>query len=155
MGNAAFNVAKGRAIELVNRVKVGDPSASRLYAIPVDRAAVSDATLIDCDDFAAVITAGVTERNANGWSRITLAAADITAVAPDDTNDRQAGDTIDLSWAGPTGGTGNQVTDVVFCYAAVASPTNAQLVPLSIHTFAITPDGSAVSATVTDFYRAT
>lgn len=152
MGNAAFNVAKGRAIELVNRVKVGDPSASRLYAIPVDRAAVSDATLIDCDDFAAVISAGVTERNANGWSRITLAAADITAVAPDDTNDRQAGDTIDLSWAGPTAGA---VSDIVFCYAAVASPTNSQLVPLSVHTFVITPDGSAVSATVTDFYRAT
>jgi hypothetical protein len=152
VGNAAFNIAKGRALELVNRVKVGDPSAARLYAIPVDRAAVSDATLIDCDDFAAVITAGVTERNANGWSRITLAAADITAVTPDDTNDRQAGDTIDLSWAAPTAGA---VTDVVFCYAAVASPTNSQLVPLSIHTFAITPDGSAVSATVTDFYRAT
>jgi len=152
MSDISFNVAKGRAVELVNRVKVGDPSTSRLFAIPVDRAAVTDATLKDCDDFAAVISAGVTERNASGWSRITLAAADITAVAPDDTNDRQAGDTIDLVWAGPTAGA---VTDVVYCYAAVTSPTNSQLVPLSIHAFAITPDGSAVTATVTDFYRAT
>lgn len=151
MGNAAFNVAKGRAVELANRVKTGDPAAARLYVIPVDRGAVTDATLIDCADFAAVIAAGVTERSTSGWSRITLAAADITAIAPDNTNDRQPVDTIDLSWAGPTAGA---VTDIVFCYASVASPTNSQLVPLSVHTFTITPDGSQVSATVADFYRA-
>ena len=152
MADFAFNIAKGRAIELVNRVKVGDPAAARLYAIPVDVAAVTDATIKDLDDFAAIITAGVTERNANGWSRITIAAADITAISPDDTNDRQDADFIDLVWAGPTAGA---VTDLIICYASVGSPTNSQLLPLSQHDFAVTPDGSQVTGTVAVFYRAT
>lgn len=67
MSDIVFNVAKGRAVELANRVKSGDPAAARLYAIPVDRAAVTDATLRDCADFAAVIAAGVTVRR--WWHR--------------------------------------------------------------------------------------
>jgi hypothetical protein len=63
------------------------------------------------------------ERTTGGWSRITLAAADITALAPDNTNDRYAVDTIDLSWTPSSGA----VTDIVIAYAAVGSPTNAQL----------------------------
>ena len=67
MSDIVFNVAKGRAVELANRVKSGDPAAARLYAIPVDRAAVTDATLRDCADFSAVIAAGVTVRRS--WHR--------------------------------------------------------------------------------------
>lgn len=153
MADFVYNLSKGRVAELTNRVKVGDPAASRLYAIPVDVAAVSDATLKDLDDFAAIITAGVTERNANNWNRKTLAAADLTALTVDDVNDRMPADTIDLLWTpGPTSGA---VTDIIYCYASVGSPTNAQLIPLTQHDFAITPDGSDVQATVADYYRAT
>ncbi len=152
MADFAYNIVKGRAIELTNRVKVGDPAAARLYAIPVDVAAVTDATLKDLDDFAAIITAGVTERNANNWNRKTIAAADITALTPDDTNDRYDGDFIDLIWTpGPTAGA---VTDIIVCYASVGSPTNSQLLPISQHDFAITPDGSDVTGTVAVYYRA-
>lgn len=150
MSDIVFNVAKGRAVELANRVKSGDPAAARLYAIPVDRAAVTDATLKDCADFAAVISAGVTERTTGGWSRITLAAGDITALAPDNTNDRYAVDVIDLSWT-PSAGA---VTDIVIAYAAVGSPTNAQLVPLTIHAFPVTPTGATETALVSDLFRA-
>lgn len=152
MPDFPYNIVKGRAVELVTRVKNGDPAASRLYAIPVNVAAVTDATLRDVDDFGAVISAGVTERAANGWSRITLAAADITALAPDDVNDRYDADFIDLTWT-PTLGT-DTVTDIIICYASVVTPTNAQLMPISQHDFAITPDGSLVTATVAVFYRA-
>lgn len=151
MADFVFNVAKGRVAELYNRVKTGDPAAARLYIIPVDAGAVTDATLLDCDDFAAVITAGVTERTANGWNRKTLAAADLAALAADDTNDRMATDVGDQTW---TSVTADAVTDLIFCYSAVASPTNAQLVPLTQHDFAPTPDGSNVIATIADFFRA-
>jgi hypothetical protein len=150
MADLTFNIAKGRVVELHNRVKVGDPAAARLYAIPVDVAAVSDATLRDLDDFAAIITAGVTERNANGWTRVTLAAADLTAIAVDDGNDRFPVDIIDLALGTPTAGAS---TDVIICYASVSTPTNAQLLPLTLHDFAITPDGSVVTATVADYFR--
>lgn len=156
MASHAFNIAKGRAVELVNRVKNGDPAAARLYVIPLSTL-VAQATAEDVDDFAALITAGAVEQTAGGWGRITIAAADITTPTPDDTNNRFPADFIDVNWgsggSGPT--TGNNIVSLVVCYASVASPTNAQLLPLSHHDFVITADGSQVTGTVTDFYRAT
>lgn len=152
MADFAYNIAKGRVVELFNRVKAGDPSASRLYLIPVSVAAVTDATLKDLDDFAAIITAGVTERTANGWNRKTLAAADLAALAADDTNDRMPLDAGDQLWTpGPTVGA---VTDLIICYASVVTPTNAQITPLTQHDYPITPDGSEVLALIADFFRA-
>lgn len=151
MADFVFNIAKGRVAELYNRVDTSDPSASRLYVIPVDVAAVTDATLKDCADFAAVISAGVTERTTGGWNRKTLANTDLGTMTVDNTNDRMPLDIADQTWTGVTTGA---VTDVIICYASVASPTNSQLVPLTLHDFPITPDGSDVTATVADFYRA-
>lgn len=152
MGNIIPNIAKGRVAELYNRVDAGDPAASRLYLIPIAAGAVSDATLLDGADFAAYVTAGVTERTANGWNRKTLAAADLTAIAADNTNDRMALDIPDQSWT-PTVA-GDTVSDLVLCYASVTTPTNAQLMPLYVGDWVITPSGAVETATWTDFYRA-
>ena len=153
MADLVFNISKGRCAELYNRVDAGDPAASRLYVIPIDAGVVTDATLRDCDDFAAVISAGATERSANGWNRKTLTSADLDAMTPDDTNDRMDIDIPDQTW---TAVTADAVTDLVICYAAVGSPTDGQLVPLTLHDFAVTPDGSNVVAQIasTGFYRA-
>lgn len=153
MADFAYNIAKGRVVELFNRVDANDPAASALYIIPVDVAAVTDATLRDLDDFAAIITAGVTERAATGWNRKTLTDADITLPAPNDAGDSYDVDIADPVWTAVTAGA---VTDLIICYASVASPTNAQLLPLTQHDFAITPDGTDVTADVpaTGFYRA-
>lgn len=150
MANYAFNIAKGRAIELTNRVKSGDPAASRLYVIPLSTS-LSAASGEDADDFAALITAGAVEVTTGNWNRKTIAAADITALTPDDTNNRFDADFIDLTWTAITANS----SGLVVCYASVASPTNAQLLPISHHDFAITQDGSDVTATVAVFYRAT
>ena len=150
MGNIVCNIAKGRVAELYSRVDAGDPSAARLYVIPISAGAVSDATLADCDDFAAMVTAGVTERTANGWNRKTLAAADLSALTVDDTNDRMPCDIGDQTWT-PTA---DAVTDLVICYSATASPTNAQLTPLTVHDWPVTGSGATETATFADFYRA-
>lgn len=152
MGNIVPNVAKGRFVELYNRVKLGDPSAARLYIIPIAAGAVSDATLLDCDDFAAMVTAGVTERTANGWNRKTLTNTDLNTFTPDDTNDRTAIDVADQSWT-PTNA-GDTVSDLVTCYASVASPTNAQLTPICVSDFIITPSGATETANIADLARA-
>lgn len=152
MADLVTNISKGRVAELYNRVKAGDPAAARLYVIPIAAGAVTDATLRDADDFAAMVTAGVTERAANGWNRKTIAAADIVALTPDDTNDRMPCDIADQSWT-PTSA-GDTVSDLVICYASVASPTNAQLMPLTVHDWVITPSGAVETATWADFYRA-
>ena len=153
MADFVYNIAKGRVVELFNRVDVNDPAAAILTVIPVDVAAVSDATLKDLDDFAAIITAGVTERSATGWNRKTLTDADITMPAPNDAGDSYDIDIADLFWAAVTAGA---VTDIIICYSSVGSPTNAQLLPLTQHDFAITPDGSDVTGVVNaaGFFRA-
>lgn len=149
MATHAFNIVKGRAIELVNRVKVGDPAAARLYVIPLSTS-VAQATAQDVDDFAALLTAGAVEVTTGNWNRKTIAAADITALAPDDVNDRYDADFIDLAWTAITA----NASGLVVCYASVATPTNAQLTPISHHDFVITQDGSDVTGTVNVFYRA-
>jgi hypothetical protein len=140
-----FNIAKGRVVELHTRVKLGDPSTSRLFVTPVDVAAVTDATIKDLDDMAAIVTAGVTRRTATGWTQKTVAAADLTAAAPTDASDLFAVDMVDLTWTAVTAGA---VTDLILTYSSVTSPTTAQEVPLAQYDFAITPDGSDVVAQV-------
>jgi hypothetical protein len=152
MADLVANIAKGRVAELYNRVDAGDPAAARLYVIPIAAGAVTDATLRDCADFAAMVTAGVTERTANGWNRKTLTATDLAAMTVDNTNDRMPVDIGDQSWT-PTVA-GDTVSDLVICYASVASPTNAQLTPLTVHDWVITPSGAVETATWSDFYRA-
>jgi hypothetical protein len=145
MADLICNISKGRFVEFHNRVKSGDPAAARLYLIPISAGAVTDATLKDCDDFAAMVTAGITERNANGWNRKTIAAADIAAIAPDDANDRFDVDIPDQTW---TAVSTDASTDLVLCYSGTSTPTNAQLVPIAVYDFAVTPSGGDITAQI-------
>lgn len=155
MPDFVYNIAKGRVAELYNRVDTNDPANSALIAIPVDVAAVTDATLRDLDTFAAIVAAGVTERTTGGWNRKTLTDTELAALAPDDGNDRMDVDIPDLVWTAVTAGA---VTDVILCYDNdTTAGTDANLIPLTQHDFPITPDGSDVTAVVaaTGFFRAT
>lgn len=156
MATLAFNIAKGRGVELARNVDLGTPANSRLVVVVLDVGAVTDATLIDLDTLAAITgTAGVTERNTNGWTRKTLAAADVT-VTVDDVNDRVDVDIPDLTWTAVAAAGGNS-TDLVVCYDPDSTVgTDADLIPLALLDFAVTADGSDVTAQVNaaGFYRA-
>lgn len=153
MPDLVFNIAKGRVAELYNRVKSNDPAASTLTIVPVDVAAVSDATLRDFDTLAAILAGGVTERNATGWSRKVLADTDLVVFAPDDANDRVDIDVPDQTWTTVTAGA---VTDLIICYDPAGTGTTSAMIPLTLHDFSVTPDGSDVVAQIaaTGFYRA-
>ena len=151
MADFVFNIAKGRVAELYNRVQTNDPANSALIIVPVDRGAATDATLRDLDTLSAVL-GSVTERSTSGWNRKTITDAGLSALTPDDTNDRMPCDFGDQTWTAVTAG---NVTDLLVCYDSdTTSGTDASIVPLTCHAFAITPDGSDVLATVNDFYRA-
>jgi hypothetical protein len=151
MGNFVFNIAKGRVAELYHRVHSNDPANSAIIVVPVDRGGATDATLMDLDTLQQVL-ASVTERTTGGWNRKTLTDTNLAALAPDDTNDRMPVDLPDLTWTSVTSGT---VTDLIICYDNdTTSGTDANILPLTCHTFAITPDGSDVVAVINDFYRA-
>lgn len=157
MSDFVFNVSKGRIVEYYNRVKNNDPATSAFVIVPVDVAAVTDATIKDFDDLAAILAGGVTERAATGWNRKALTDVELAALpAPDDTNDRYDVDIPDLTWPAVTAGT---VTDLIICYDAnVTAGSDSAVVPLTQHDFAIpAPDGSDIVAVIAaaGFFRAT
>ncbi len=154
MPDLVCNIAKGRVAELANRVDTNDPADSVLVVIPIARGAVTDAQLRDADTFAAMVTLGVTERTADGWERQILTDADLSALTPDDTNDRFPVDIPDQVWT-PTEA-GDTVTDLVVCYDPDSTGgADTALVPCVVLVFAVTPNGAPVTAQFTnDIFRA-
>ena len=152
MSDFVFNIAKGRVAELFNRVDSNDPTNSAIIVVPVDRGAATDATLKDLDTLSAVLGA-VTERSTSGWTRKTLTDSDLGALTVDNANDRMPATIPAILWSpGPTTGA---VTDLIFCYDPdTTGGTDANIVPLVMSAFAITPDGSDVQANAGDIYRA-
>ncbi len=119
--------------------------------VPVDAGATSDATLRDLDTLSAVLGV-VTERTTGGWSRKTLTDSDLAALTVDDGNDRMPAAIPAVTWTGVSAGA---VTDVVICYDGDTTTGNdTNIIPLTLHDFAITPDGSDVTINAGDFFRA-
>lgn len=155
MADFIYNIALGRAAELYNRVDTDDPTNSALVVVAIDTSA-TDGTLKDLDTLSAVLgdanTAEVTNTN---YARKVLTETDLTAFAPDDANDRVDLDIPDQTWSGVVAG--DSWTDLLVCYDNdTTGGTDANIVPISQHDFAATPDGSDITAQIAaaGFYRA-
>lgn len=152
MANIVFNIAKGRVVELYSRVKSNDPANSALILVPLETSGLeSDATLIDKDDLAAVLAGATNEQTTMG--RKTLTDADLAALpAPDDANDRYDIALPTVTWSAATG---NAISKILVCYDAdTTGGSDANIVPVTLFDFAITPDGSDVQMTGGTFFRA-
>lgn len=152
MADIVFNVSKGRVAEFHERVNNNDPTNSALIVVPVDVGATTDATIRDFDTLAAVLAGGVTERTTGGWSRKTLTDADLAAITTNDTDDRNQAAIIAQTWTGVSSGT---VTDLIICYDPdTTGGADSAIIPLTMHDFAITPDGSDVTVNAGDYFLA-
>ena len=152
MANVVYNIAKGRLVELYNRVKSNDPANSALILVPLETSGLeSDATLIDKDDLAAVLSGTTNEQTTMG--RKTLTDADLAAFpAPDDTNDRYDIALPTVTW---TAATGNAISKILVCYDSdTTGGTDANIVPCTMFDFAVTPGGSDIQMTGATFFRA-
>lgn len=156
MANLVFNIALGRVAELYNRVDTNDPANSALIIVAINSSA-TDATLRDLDTLAAIeADANTAEATNSGYARKVLTDSDITAFAPDDANDRVDLDIPDQVWTSVAASPGAW-TDLVVCYDNdTTGGTDSNIVPLTLHDFAVTPDGSNITATIdaAGFYRA-
>ena len=152
MGNFVFNRSKGRFVEFAERVNANDPTNSVLQVSAWNTAA-ADSTLIDLDTVAQVEADGSTAEVTNsGYARKTFADSTIT-ITYDDTNDRVDLDVADQTWTAVAAGTA--WTDLMFAYDSDSTGgTDANQVPVSFHDFAVTPDGSDITATIAVFARA-
>lgn len=155
MADFVFNIAKGRVAELFERVAQNDPANAALVIVVIDTSAL-DATLIDLDTLAAVLadadTAEVTNTN---YARIVLTDSDLSAISPDDANDRMDLDFADQTWSAVAAG--DSWTDLLVCYDGdTTGGTDANIIPLTCHDFSVTPDGSDITAQLAaaGFFRA-
>lgn len=157
MADILFNIAKGRVAELYNRVDSNDPTNSALIVLVLATAGIeSDATLRDLDTVTALVAGTTNEVTNSGYARKVLTDADLVAFAPDDTNDRVDLDIADQTWTAVAAGDGWQ--DVVIAYDNdTTAGTDANIVPMTLHDFVLTPDGSDITAQIATagFYRAT
>ncbi len=152
MANITFNIAKGRVVELYNRVKSNDPTNSALILVPIETSGLeSDATLIDKDDLAAVLSGATNEQTTMG--RKTLTDADLAALpAPDDANDRMDISLPTVTWIAATG---NAISKILVCYDAdTTGGADSAIVPLTMFDAAVTPDGTDLQLTAGVFERA-
>lgn len=154
MADFVFNVAKGRVAELYNRVQTNDPAGAELVIVAINTTA-TDATLRDLDTLALILSnADTAEVTNSGYARIDLTDTDLSAFAPDDANDRVDLDIANQTWSSV--GAGSAWTDLIICYDPTGSSAGSALIPLTQHDFAVTPDGSDITAEIAaaGFYRA-
>jgi hypothetical protein len=153
MADFVFNIAKGRVAELYNRVKSNDPSTATLVIVVLDRGADTDALMKDRDDLSALLGGTSNEVTNTNYARKVLSDSDIVAFAPNDTTDVVDLDIADQTWTAVAAGTA--WTDLVVCYSPTAG-ADSTIIPLTNHTFAVTPDGSDITAQIAaaGFFRA-
>lgn len=158
MGNIPFNIALGRAVEFYNRVDTNDPANSALIVLLLAASGIeADSVLRDLDTITALVAGATNEATNTGYARKVLTDSDIVAFSPDDSNDRTDIDIPDQTWTALANDGTGAVSDAVVAYDNdTTGGTDANIVPISLHDFAVTPDGSDVTMQVAaaGFYRA-
>lgn len=156
MANFVFNVALGRVVEYYNRVVSNDPANSALVVVVIDADGDTDAVMRDRETLAALLGGTANEVSNTNYARKVLTDADLAALTVDHDNDRIDLDLDDLVWESVAAGDG--WTDVIVCYDGdTTGGTDGNIVPLTCHDFAVTPDGSTITAQIAaaGFFRAT
>lgn len=157
MANGVFNISKGKAAELAQRVEDGDPGTARLQ-LKLLKVAEADATLEDYDTFSALLAGSNTEADfTNYGGGKTLTAADITITTDDTGNDTTIQIVNNQTWTSAGGATNNTLVKLIVCYDPLNTDIDTNLVPLTHHDFSATTDGNDLTADFTtnvDFFTA-
>lgn len=155
MADLVFNQAKGSYAEWARRVNTNDPTNSALI-IALWNTTETDANIRDLDTYALIesnaLTAELTSGTNANYARKVLTDASSITVTVDDTNDRVDVDCPDQTWVAL--GAGTAITDASTGYDNdTTAGTDANIIPGTWHDFAITPDGSDVTATIPLVFR--
>lgn len=152
MANIVFNIAKGRAVELYNRVKSNDPANSAFILVPLETSGLeADATLLTAKTLAAVLAGTTNEQTTMG--RKTLTDSDLASFPdPDDVNNRYDVSLPTVTW---TAATGNAISKILVCYDSdTTGGTDSNIVPLTLFDRVETPTGSDIVLSAGVFFRA-
>lgn len=144
MADFVYNIAKGKIVEYAARVNANDPTNAVLTLAVIDTSE-TDGTLRDLDTLALVLanvnTAEVTNTN---YARKNIDQSGSITVTVDDTNDRTDIDMPDQTWSSVA--SGDSWTDLLVTYDSDSgSGDDTNIVPMTQHDFAVTPDGSDIT----------
>jgi len=158
MADSVFNIAKGHVAEYYRRVKGNDPANSAIVIVALKASGLeTHAVLKDHDTLSAILAAANDEATNSGYARKALTDADLAALpAPDDTNDRKDLDLPDQTWT-TVAAAGGAWGMILVCYDPdTTAGTDADIIPLTMHDFAQTPDGTdlLLAWNASGFYRA-
>lgn len=137
MADVVANIAKGRIL-----THAGLPAANdSLIAVPLEAAGLpSDDVLQDYDTLADLLAGAANEQTTMG--RQTLSGV---VVSVNDTANTASFDANDITWALAAG---SPVGKLVICYKPDTASADSAIVPLTLHDFAVTPDGTDIVARV-------
>lgn len=142
MANIVFNIALGYLKRYAEQVGTGNAA---LIIVPLETAGlVADSTMRDYADLSTLLAGATNEQTTMG--RKTVTACTVTV---DNTGNQLTLDIADQTW---TAATGNAISKLLLCFDNdTTSGTDSNIVPLTCHDFAITPDGSDVTVTIANW----
>lgn len=154
MSNFVFNISKGKVAYLAAN------SPTHFVALLLKSTSLpSDATLIDCADLPAILTAGALECDATAYARLLLTSVTATV---NNANDRVDLDSDDLTFPLLGGAVNNTIGKLVICYVptvgtgtylTTGGSADSAWVPVSAHDVTYTTQGVALVVAVADFAR--
>jgi hypothetical protein len=148
VANFVYNRAKGRGTEWAERVNANDPTNAVLVLMALAASGVeSDATLLDKDDFAAIVAGATNEVTNSGYARKVLDQAAGITITYDDTNDRVDVAIPDQTFTAVAAG--DSWSDIVIGYDSDSTGgADSAILPHTQHDFVVTPDGSDITVDV-------
>lgn len=152
MADFGFVVSKGQVEAYYERVRNNDPATARLVIVPLEASGLeAQGALEDSLTLAEVLDGATNEQTTMGRKYWT--DTDLAALEKDYGNNWVDANAPDVQWAAATG---NPLGAVVICYDPSAG-ADSTIIPLTHHTFALTPDGSDVNCILNaeGFHRAT
>lgn len=138
MANKVTNIGKGRFVHFATLPQTNDA----FIAVVLEAAGLeSDDALQDYDDLAALLAASNNEQTTMGRKTLTGVTVNVN-----DTTNVASVDVADITW---TAATGNATGKLVICYDAdTTAGTDANIIPLTIHDFSVTPDGTDITVQI-------
>lgn len=137
MANLVTNIGKGRFVYYA-----GLPAATdSLIAVVLEATGLeSDDLLQDYDDLAALIAGASNEQTTMGRKTLTGVTVNVN-----DTANTASIDCDDITW---TAATGNATGKLVVCYSPATGSADSAIIPLTLHDFSVTPDGTDITVQI-------
>ena len=151
MADGCFNISKGKIKYYTELPATND---ALIIVLLKSAGLEADATLADHDNLSVLLAATNDEADATNYVRKSLTTATNTV---DDTNNWLDVDITDQVWTNLGGATNNTLGKLLVCYDPDTTVgTDTTVVPLTYHDFAVTSDGSSVTAEIASlgFFRA-